>query len=74
MTIRRLSLSVFLSLCALCVAQAVYFYPQLPEKVAVHFGPSGRPDLWSTKMVFITFYYTVTGIIFILFFGVSYGM
>jgi uncharacterized membrane protein len=71
---RRLSLSVFLVLCILCATQAAYYYPQLPEKVAIHFSLSGQPESWSTKTVFITFYYAVTGIIIIVFLGVSYGI
>ncbi|MEN6439256.1 MAG: DUF1648 domain-containing protein [Syntrophobacter sp.] len=74
MTMRRLSLSVFLVLCALCMAQSAYYHPQLPERVALHFGPSGRPDSWSTKTAFITLSYAVTAFSLILFLGISYGM
>jgi Predicted membrane protein len=31
------------------VAQVIYFYPLLPDRVATHFGPDGRPDSWMSK-------------------------
>lgn len=34
---------------ALAGIQAAYFYPQLPEQVAHHFGVSGHPDAWGSK-------------------------
>jgi len=74
MTIRRLSLAVFLTLCVLCVAHAAWYYPQLPDKVASHFGPSGQPDAWSTKTFFVAFYLVITGINALLFLGISFGM
>jgi uncharacterized membrane protein len=74
MTIRRISLIVFLVLCVLCVAQAAYYYPLLPEKVASHFGLSGQPDAWSTKTSFITIYLIVTGFLMLVFLGISFGM
>lgn len=30
-------------------AQAAYFYPILPGRLASHFGPEGRPDGWMEK-------------------------
>ncbi|MEM9291661.1 MAG: DUF1648 domain-containing protein [Acidobacteriota bacterium] len=33
-------------------AQAVYYYPQLPEQVATHFGVDGVADDWSSKNAF----------------------
>lgn len=74
MTIRRLSLAVFFVLCTICVVQVVWYYPQLPEKVASHFGLSGRPDAWSTKTFFATFYLATTGGCALLFLGISFWM
>lgn len=71
---RRLSLVVFLTLCVLCAAHLVWYYPQLPDRVASHFGFSGQPDAWSTKKVFITNYLLVTGFSVLLFLGITYGM
>jgi uncharacterized membrane protein len=33
-----------------------YFYPLLPETMAVHFGFNGQPDGWQTKSSFYIFY------------------
>jgi uncharacterized membrane protein len=74
MIIRRISLTVFLVLCVLCVAQGVYYYPLLPERVASHFGLSGQPDAWSTKTSFVTFYFIITGFVTLLFLGIRFGM
>lgn len=71
---KRLSLTVFLALCALCVAQAVYYYPRLPETVASHFGLNGQPDAWSSKTFFVAFYLVMTGICVGLFVGVTLAM
>ena len=71
MAMRQLSLVVFLVLCAMCVVDAVWYYPQLPERVASHFGPSGQPDAWSTKKVFVTFYLVTTAFCAFLLLGVS---
>jgi uncharacterized membrane protein len=73
-TMPRLALIVFLVLCALCLAQPAYYYPQLPEKVAVHFGVSGTPDSWSGKWAFTLFSYAVVLSILVLFLGISHGM
>jgi len=46
---RTLSLLVFLGTGTLCVAQAWYYYPLLPARVASHFGASGAPNGWMPK-------------------------
>jgi len=74
MTLRRVSLTVFILLFALCVAYAAWCYPQLPAKGACHFGPSGKPDAWSTKTFFVTGYLAVTAINALLFLGISVMM
>jgi len=74
MTIRKISLAVFLVLCVLSVVQVVYYYPLLPERVASHFGPSGQPDAWSTKQSFITLYLIVMGFLTLVFLGMGFCM
>jgi Protein of unknown function (DUF1648) len=71
MRLRQLSLLVFLMLCALGTAHAVYWYPRLPERMATHFDFNGKPDGWSTKGTFITIYYGVTAVSALLLFGVA---
>ena len=73
MILRRLSLAVFIFVFALCVVHVMYYYPLLPEKVASHFGLSGQPDAWSTKTFFVTRYFVITGILAIIFLGISLG-
>jgi uncharacterized membrane protein len=51
--------AVFIALVALAVAQAIFYYPQLPGTVASHFDGAGQPNGWSSKTVF---------------FGVMFGM
>ena len=74
MSLKKLSLIIFLVLCVVYVLQGIYYYPQLPEKFASHFGPSGQPDAWSTKSSFIMIYFFVGGIIAIIFLIISFGM
>jgi uncharacterized membrane protein len=71
---RRMPLIVFLVLCALCVAQALYYYPQLPDKVASHFGASGQPDSWSTRNFFVAFYLMAVGFTASMFLAIHFGM
>ncbi len=71
---RKISLILFLTLCALCVVQAVSYYPLLPERVASHFGASGKPDAWATKESLISVYLVTTGICALLFLGISFGI
>lgn len=69
---RTLSRSIFIIVLVLCLAQAVYYYPLLPERVASHFGPSGRPDAWSGKDAFIEIYVGVIAFIAVLFSGMGF--
>ena len=60
---RNLSRSIFITIVFLCIVQAVYYYPLLPDRVASHFGPSGRPDAWSGKESFVMIYLLVVAFI-----------
>jgi hypothetical protein len=50
---------VFVALIAVAIAQAVFYYSQLPDPMASHFDGAGHPNGWSSKPVF---------------FGVMFGM
>lgn len=52
MNIARAILSFLFSLF-LC--QIIYYYPNLPEKVASHFNVFGEPDSWTSKASFLIF-------------------
>jgi uncharacterized membrane protein len=71
---RILSLSVFLGLCVLCVAHALYYYPQLPDTVASHFGMGGQPDDWSSKATILAVYLVLVAVLALMFLGFSFGL
>jgi uncharacterized membrane protein len=48
--------SILWLLVGLSCAHIAYYYPQLPERVASHFGPSGVADGYMHKSEFATFY------------------
>ena len=68
---RNISLLVFILLLALCIAQAAHYYPLLPDRVASHFGASGKPDAWSGKESFVKIYLIVVAFIAVLFLGIG---
>ncbi len=40
---------IFFLIIAISIIQLLFYYPDLPDKVAIHFGISGEPDSWSSK-------------------------
>jgi uncharacterized membrane protein len=68
---RKLSLIVFIILLLLCIAHAAYYYPLLPDRVASHFGASGQPDAWSSKVSFVKIYVIVVVFMAVLFPGIG---
>ena len=64
---KKLSLFLFVLLTATCVAQGLYYYPQLPETVPSHFSLTGEPDAEASKSILITIYYGVIGVLAVLF-------
>ena len=68
---RKISLIVFIILLLLSIAHVVYYYPLLPDRVASHFGASGRPDAWSSKETFVKIYLIVVALIAALFPGIG---
>lgn len=52
---RRVSVPHALAFCLalLLAARLSSIWPQLPERMASHFGPSGRPDAWMPRASFI---------------------
>lgn len=60
------SLAVLIVLALLAAAQLAYYYPRLPDSIAVHFGPSGNPDAWSGKAGFIVLYGGIEALMFIM--------
>jgi uncharacterized membrane protein len=71
---RTVATVVFVLLCAACLGHAFYFYSQLPERVAHHFGPDGKPDAWGDKMQFLVVYLITIAVMGIVFFGLALAM
>jgi uncharacterized membrane protein len=46
-----------LVLVLLAVLQAAFYYPQLPDTVASHFGADGEANGWSPKQTFFVVYF-----------------
>ncbi len=63
---QKTSRVIFSVVVILCIVQAAYYYPLLPDRVASHFGASGRPDAWSSKSFFVGLYLAVVGLIAVL--------
>ena len=51
-----LVLSLALPAFAWAVLQMVYFWPRMPERMASHFGISGKPDGWMSRKPFFWVY------------------
>ena len=68
---RKTAVPLFILLLLLCIAQVTYYYPLLPDRVASHFGASGRPDAWSSKESFVKIYFIVIAFIAVLFPGIG---
>ena len=66
---RSSAIAVFVILCVICLAHAFYYYPRLPDQVAHHFGASGRPDAFGSKMHFLILYIVTIAITAAMFLG-----
>ncbi len=60
---------VFIFLLVVMVLHGIYYYPQLPERVASHFDAGGRPNGWMTRDTFIGFYWGMAGLAALIFLG-----
>ncbi|KXS09860.1 hypothetical protein M427DRAFT_63398 [Gonapodya prolifera JEL478] len=60
--LRSLPLLLITALLSLIFADALSFYPKLPDRVPIHWDTAGKPDSWSSKE-------TLLGI----FVGISFG-
>ncbi|MFH1279843.1 MAG: DUF1648 domain-containing protein [Candidatus Eisenbacteria bacterium] len=67
-----ISFGVFLLLFIAGVIQIAAYGPLLPDRVASHYGPDGRPDRWSPKDVFIATYVVVLVLAFAFFVGLGF--
>jgi len=58
----RVPQMVFLLIVLCAILGYTMYYPQLPERVASHFGAYGLPNGWQTKSMFTTFFCSAMGI------------
>jgi len=62
----KVPLYIYLLLVILAVIQTIFYYPQLPDTVASHFGGSGGANSWSPKETFFLIHFgtilLITGI------------
>lgn len=71
---RTVALGVFMLLCVACVAHALYYYPRLPAQVARHFGESGQPNAWCSKMQFLVLYVGTVSVMVLTFLGIGLAL
>ena len=56
-------LVALLLIVLLVVAQAICYYPRLPDPMASHFGGGGVPDGWSSRTAFFAVYVAALALI-----------
>ena len=49
MSSKNLAYSILAGLMVVSVVQHVWYFPQLPERVATHFGTDGQPNHWMSR-------------------------
>ena len=50
---KKVSVAVFVLSCLAFLAQALYYWPLLPDTVASHFDLHGRPDGWTSRSSYL---------------------
>jgi uncharacterized membrane protein len=56
---------------AAVAAHLAYYYPQLPDTIASHFGPSGQPDDWSSKRTYAAVILAIAAVLALAFLGIG---
>jgi uncharacterized membrane protein len=57
------ALIVVAALGAACAAHALYYYPQLPDRIALRYTAAGQADEWIGKKSFLALYLGAAGFI-----------
>ncbi|HEY6167581.1 MAG TPA: DUF1648 domain-containing protein [Verrucomicrobiae bacterium] len=65
----RWPIIILLALAVSLVAQAAWYFPQMPERMASHFDASGAPNGWMSKHQFFSFLTGLTGVLMLVFVG-----
>ena len=63
--------ALFVALVALAIAQAIFYYPQLPDTVASHFDGAGHPNGWSSKAEFFGVMFGMILVLGVVFLGIT---
>lgn len=63
MGLRRAPVTAMIALVAIAIVQFYHYYPILPDRIAVHFGPGGGPNGWSGTGSFMIAYGAVEAMI-----------
>ena len=58
----RLPKGIFTAIVLAAVAQCLFSFPLLPDRLASHFGASGLPNGWMTKQAFFSVYALMIGL------------
>ena len=53
---RRIAQTILFTLPLVAAVHMAVYYPQLPERMATHFGPNGQADGWMSKSAFTAFF------------------
>jgi len=70
----RAAKTAFLAAGAACLGQAAYMYARLPARVASHFGPSGAPNGWMPRELFVGIYVFVVVLLGAMMLGTAYTL
>jgi len=61
----------FIILFILGILEVIYFYPNLPTRVATHFALNGEPNGWSTKTAYLFFTIGMNVFMLLVFWGLA---
>jgi len=62
-TLSRAPVTTTAVLVIVAILQFLHYYPILPDRIAVHFGPGWEPDAWSDTRSFMIVYGLVEGLV-----------
>lgn len=62
--------AVFVALVVIAIAQAIFYYPQLPDTIASHFDGAGHPNGWSSKAEFFGVMFGMIALMGVVFLGI----
>jgi uncharacterized membrane protein len=67
----KISRFLFASALFVAIVEVLYFYPLMPERMAVHFNAAGVADGWGSRQNFFMTFGIVFGLLTVLFAGIS---